>query len=260
MSSQTSASLISFAKPISPGDFEEVLQLVTLCDSVWNIVVNHIRTVVSRNPEICRVLAALSAPSLILALYMFLRRISLSDEVDATECWARAMGFIDQMVSGGFISLPFQMRSANSTISKFQSIYLGTYRGTLDLFDFTFSLLRLVDISTKSYPNFNLIISWLCQTLAVIGQRLITRLRGDLHESEVQNSEISILSHQAILLIAEVRAYIGNRGVPANSALKKLVASLDVVESSLSCQREDQKGGKSVVEDEGSGEDEVPES
>ncbi|KAM3173663.1 hypothetical protein ACTXT7_012093 [Hymenolepis weldensis] len=172
---------------------------------------------------------------------LFLRRISLLDEVDATECWARAMGFMDKMVSGGFINLPFQMRSANSAISKLQSIYLGTYRGTLDLFDFTSSLLRLVDISTKSYPNFNLIISPLCQTLAVIGQRLITRLQGDLHESDVQNSEISILSHQGILLIADVRVYIGNRGVPANSALKKLVASLDVVESSLSCQREDQK-------------------
>lgn len=48
--------------------------------------------------------------------------------------------------------------------------------------------------------------------------------------------------------------------MPANSALKKLVASLDVVERSLSCQREDQQDRKSVVEDEGGGEDEVPEN
>nr|CDS31657.1 eri1 exoribonuclease 2 [Hymenolepis microstoma] len=257
--SQTSTSQPSFAKPISASDFEEVLQLVSLCDSVWNIVVNHILTVANRSPEVCIVWTTLSAPTLILALHTFLHRISLLDQVDSTECWARAMGFVDQLLSGGLIALPFRVRSSNSTVPTSQSVYLGTYRGTLDLFDFTFSLLRLVNVSTFSSTNSHIIIGRLCQTLAVLGQRLITRLRCELHESEAQNPMISTLSQQSILVIAEIRAYIDDQDVPPSSPLKNLVASLDIVESSLSCQREDLEDTKNVPEEEeGGAVDKVP--
>lgn len=81
----------------------------------------------------------------------------------------------------------------------------------------------------------------MCQTLAALGQRLITRLRGDLHESEGQNSETEVLTEQAVLMFAEVKAYIETCDVPANSPLKRLILSLDIVENVLICQREDQE-------------------
>ncbi|VDO12275.1 unnamed protein product [Rodentolepis nana] len=255
--SQTSTSPLAFTAPISASDFEEVLQLVSLCDSVWSLVVNHILTVATQSPEVCAVWTALTAPTLILALHTFLHRISLLDQVDSTECWSRAMGFVDQLVSRGLIALPFRFRSTNSSTvpTTSQSVYLGPYRGTLDLFDFTFSLLRLVNASTLNSPNSHIVIARLCQTLAVLGQRLVTRLRCDLHESEARNPKLSALSQQSILVIAEIRTYAEDRdeSSPTSSPLKTLVASLDIVESSLSCQGEDLEDAKSAREEEGGG-------
>ncbi|KAM7537244.1 hypothetical protein Aperf_G00000062316 [Anoplocephala perfoliata] len=257
-SSQTSTRLIGFARSLSASDFEEVLQLVTLCDSIWHIVVNHILTMATQTPAILSVWSDISASTLVLALYIFLHRIAKLDETDAIECWARAMGFLDQLVSGGLINMPFHLRSADSEISQSQNIYLGNYRGSLDLFDFIFALLRLADISTRGSVGSQILVGRLCQTLAALGQRLITRLRDDLHESG-HNSETEVLTQQAILLFAEVKTYVETHDTQTNSPLKRLITSLNIVENVLTRQREDQENKRDDEKKENDEENGIPE-
>ncbi|KAL5967765.1 ERI1 exoribonuclease 2 [Taenia solium] len=245
-SPQTDNPFDRFAKPLSSCDLEEVLQLVSLCDGAWYVIVNSILTS-SQAPEVRNLWNRISVPALLLALHTFLHRITLLDEVDAAERWARAIGFVDQLAAGNFIGLPFMLRSiAFSSPSAFQphDIFLGYYRCSLDLFDFTFALLRVVDCSAVKAPVPLLHLSRVCQTLAVLGQRLVARLRGphDIDASaQTGEAEVDALVKQAILVISEVKAYVEHHDAPAHSPLKRLSISLEIVAKSLTCQRQQRK-------------------
>ncbi|KAL5109651.1 hypothetical protein TcWFU_000163 [Taenia crassiceps] len=236
-----------FAKPLSSCDLEEILQLVSLCDGAWYVIVNFILSS-SRAPEVRSLWNCISVPALLLALHTFLHRIALLDEVDAAERWARAIGFVDQLTAGNLISLPFTLRSAAfSSPSAFQrhGVFLGCYRGSLDLFDFTFALLRVVDRSTVKASVPRLHLSRVCQTLAVLGQRLITRLSVP-HNAQTEEAEVDALVKQAALVISEVNAYVEHHDTPAYSPLRRLSVSLEIVAKSLTCQqqREEVEQGK----------------
>lgn len=127
---------------------------------------------------------------------------------------------------------------------------LADYRGSLDLFDFTFALLRVVDRSTVKAPVPRLHLSRVCQTLAVLGQRLVARLRAP-HDTDAraqtEEAEVDALVEQAILVISEINAYVEYHDSLAHSPLKRLSVSLEIVAESLTCQqqqREAEKQGK----------------
>ncbi|CDS42750.1 rhoptry protein [Echinococcus multilocularis] len=242
-SPQTDDPFDCFVKPLSSCDLEEVLQLVSLCDGAWYAIVNFILTS-SQAPEVRSLWNCISVPTLLLALYTFLHRIAPLDELDAADRWARAIGFVDQLAAGNLITFPFTLRStalSSPSASPPQDIFLGYYRGSLDLFDLTFALFRVIDCSTDKAPVPRLHLSRVCQTLAVLGQRLVARLiapRDTDASAHTEEDRVDTLVEQAILLIGEIEAYLKHRDAPPHSPLKRLSASLEIVAKSLTRQRQ----------------------
>ncbi|VDM31981.1 unnamed protein product [Hydatigera taeniaeformis] len=241
-SPQTSNPFNHFAKPLLPSDVEEVLQLVSLCDGTWYAIVTSILKF-SRDPEVWSLWNGISPPTLLLALHTFLHRIAPLDEIDAAERWARAVGFVDQLSFHCLISLPFKLRStafSSPSVSQPHDILLGNYRGSLDLFDFIFGLLRMVDCSTVNAPT-RLHLSLVSQTLAVLGQRLVERLRvPHVNDGSTQIGEVEVdaLVGQAILVISELNNYMKTNNALAHSPFKRLSASLEIITNSLTCQQQ----------------------
>ena len=102
----------------------------------------------------------------------------------------------------------------------------------MDFFDFVFALLRLVDASEKVTSTLETSVNRVCQTLAVLGQRLVARLTAS------RDMEAKALVGQALHLIADIDVYVEQREVSANHCLRRLSASLEIVAKSLTCHLE----------------------
>uniref|UniRef100_A0A5K3F5D4 Non-specific serine/threonine protein kinase n=1 Tax=Mesocestoides corti TaxID=53468 RepID=A0A5K3F5D4_MESCO len=236
--------LCHFAQPLSPSDLEEIFEVVSLSDGTWLALVNSFMVSSSKEPEIRSLWNRLSASSVILSLYAFLHRICSTDGGDVVGRWARAVGFVDQLVVGGLLHLAFSTRNPPTTTTATLSdttspppdIHLGHHRGSLDLFDLVFGLLRVIDRFGAKPPS--PMLGLVCQTLAVIGQRLVSRFATA--PDAVTSDQVQVLVEQAVLVIEEIEAYIRGRGEPTTPPLEHLLASLDLVLNSLS-RKQDQE-------------------